>query len=70
LTLKPSITIFGNTLQVDPIVVKQYIWIAQNVGIVKEEFPALDLKVTIPGIEPIQFKGDGFVRELLRYSVK
>lgn len=70
LTLKPSITIFGNTFQVDPIVVKQYIWIAQNVGIVKEEFPALDLKVTIPGIEPIQFKGDGFVRELLRYSVK
>ncbi|MFN5006933.1 MAG: hypothetical protein ACK5GO_05500 [Ignavibacteria bacterium] len=70
LTLKPSITIFGNALQVDPIVVKQYIWIAQNVGIVKEEFPALDLKVTIPGIEPIQFKGDGFVRELLRYSVK
>lgn len=70
LTLKPSITIFGNAFAVDPIIVKQYVWIAQNVGIVKEEFPALDLKVSIPGIEPIQFKGDGFVKELLRYSVK
>ncbi|MFN5175351.1 MAG: hypothetical protein ACK5DT_01965 [Ignavibacteria bacterium] len=70
LTLKPSITIFGNAFAVDPIIVKQYIWIAQNVGIVKEEFPALDLKVSIPGLEPIQFKGDGFVKELLRYSVK
>jgi len=70
LTLKPSITIFGSQIAIDSINVKQYVWIAENVGIVKEEFPALDLKVSIPGLEPIQFKGDGFLRELLRYSIK
>jgi hypothetical protein len=70
LTLKPSITLFGTQIPVDSINVKQFVWIAQNVGIVKEEFPALDLRVVVPGLEPIQFKGDGFVRELLRYSIK
>ena len=69
-TLKPTITLFGTPFAVDSIMVKQSIWIAQNVGIVKEEFPALNLKVSVPGIEPIQYKGDGYVRELLRYSVK
>ena len=70
LTLKPSITLFGTQIPVDSINVKQFVWIAQIVGIVKEEFPALDLRVVVPGLEPIQFKGDGFVRELLRYSIK
>ncbi|MFM7158600.1 MAG: hypothetical protein ACKN9Y_07960 [Bacteroidota bacterium] len=69
-TLKPSITIFGNVFPIDPIPVKQTIWVAKSVGIVKEEFPSLDLKVLVPGLEPITYKGDGYVKELLRYSVK
>ncbi len=50
--------------------IEQYIWIAKDVGIVKEELPALDLNVAIPGMIPINFKGDGYVKELLRHSVK
>ena len=64
-TLTMNVTIA--TLQVASI--EQYIWIAKDIGIIKEELPALDLNVTIPGMTPIKFKGDGVTRELLRYSI-
>lgn len=65
-TLTLTVSILGNQIAA----VEQHIWIAENVGIIKEEFPAVDLNVTVPGLAPINFKGDGSVRELVRYSIK
>ena len=65
-TISLTVSILNNPIAS----VEQYIWIAENVGIIKEEFPAIDLNVTVPGMTPINFKGDGSVREIIRYSVK
>ena len=65
-TLTLTVSILGNEIAA----VEQHVWIAENVGIIKEEFPAVDLNVTVPGLAPINFKGDGSVRELIRYSIK
>lgn len=52
-----------------PIVVKQYVWVANNVGIIKEEFPNVDISISGLGT-PIVYKADGLRRELLRYTIK
>lgn len=56
-------------INLNPIIVNQYIWVAENVGIIKEDFPNVNLSITGLGA-PIPFKADGLRRELIRYSIK
>ena len=69
LTITPSLNVLGTVVPIAPISVKQYVWVAQNVGIVKEEFPNVDLAISVLG-SIINYKGDGLRKELVRYSIK
>ena len=68
LTLSPTASLAGINIPLTD--VKQYVWIAENVGVIKEEFPAVDLLVTIPGMSPVRFKGDGTLKVIKSYLVK
>jgi hypothetical protein len=69
LTITPSLNVLGTVVPVAPISVKQYVWVAENVGIVKEDFPNVDLAISVLG-SIINYKGDGIRKELIRYSIK
>lgn len=70
LSITPTVTIPGlPASQLSAIIVYQYVWVANNVGIIKEDFPNIDVSITGLGT-PIPFKADGLRRELIRYSIK
>jgi hypothetical protein len=45
-------------------------WIADNIGIIKEEFPPIDIQVNVPGVTATRFRSDGFVKELKTYKLQ
>ena len=68
-TISLSINVGPGVTTLGPI--PQNIWIAEDVGIIVEEFPAINSPVNIPllGVN-LQFRNDGFIRELTKYSIK
>ena len=66
--LSPNATLSGFTIPIGT--VKKYMWIADNIGIIKEEFPPIDIQVNVPGVPATRFRSDGFVKELKTYKLQ